>query len=76
MYTLQDLMARSCESCNNLSAQLAKAKNVIARQRAQMLLLSDRLLEEREKTAKLENMIFKMEVDLEVRYDFVNAFVV
>jgi len=68
-----DLMARSCEVCTDLSAQLSKAKSVIARQRAQIIQLSDHLQEERQKTAKLENMMLKMEADLEERYDFVNA---
>ena len=68
MYTLHDLRPRpTCEAYKNLSEELAKAKNTIARQRAQLFVMSDSLLEEREKNAKLENMIFKLEVDREVR---------
>ena len=62
-------MARSCEACADLSAQLYKARGVIARQRAQIMKLSDNLQSEKEKTAMMENVILKMETDLQT-YDF------
>ena len=46
MYTLHDLRPRpTCEAYKNLSEELAKAKNTIARQRAQLFVMSDSLLE-------------------------------
>ena len=68
MYTLQDVRPRpTCEECMNLAEELARARNTVARQRSQLLQMSDNLLVERKENAKLQNIIFQLQVDREVR---------
>jgi len=68
----------------NLEQQLASARNTVVRQRSQLCQISENLRMERQEVAKLKDVLFKLQIEREVRYnrqfytttDFVNTFVV